>query len=154
MKRGGQVTELPIGFSIKQINDKMLAYADASLKKYDLTFSQVQVLDFLYFHGGKATQKEIERHLGVSHPAVVGLVNRMVQAGFLYCFVDEADKRNKVVCITEKAKAVETKAEKDRRASETLITEGMSKEEILELQRLLMKVYQNLGGKTENKRLV
>lgn len=148
------MTELPIGFSIKQISDKMLANADASLKKYDLTFSQVQVLDFLYFHGGKATQKEIERHLGVSHPAVVGLVNRMVQAGFLYCFVDECDKRKKIVCVTEKAKVVEVKVEKNRQEFEKIMVEGMSKEEILELKRLLMRVYQNLGCKAETKKIV
>lgn len=144
--------EIPIGFSIKQINDKMLANADASLKQHGLTFSQVQVLDFLFFRGGQTTQREIEKHLGVSHPAVVGVVNRMVQAGFLHCFADEMDKRHKIVCVTEKAKAVEAEIGENRREFEKKMIAGMSEKETKEFYRLLMQVYHNLDCKMEIKK--
>lgn len=145
------MTELPIGFRIKQICEKMLANADASLRRHGLTFSQMQVLEFLHFQGGLATQKEIEKYLGVSHPAVVGLVTRLAQAGFLECFMDESNKRNKIVCLTELAKEVEADTEIDRKAFDQKITEGMSQEEIREFHRLLSKVYDNLGCRPKEK---
>lgn len=135
-----------IGFIIKQISDKVYAEADAALKKYDLTLSQVRILEYLIRHEGKAPQKEIERHLGVSHPAVVGLVTRLAKADFLTTYVDEKDKRSKMVCITQKAEAIAKQAEENRKAVELKLRGELSQEEIQELCRLLTTVNQNMSG--------
>ena len=95
-----------IGYLIKNINDKLKVKADADLKNSNLTLAQSRVLAFLDSRGGQATQKEIEVYLEVSHPTVVGIISRMEQNGHLRCRVDETDKRNKIVALTEQAKAL------------------------------------------------
>ena len=95
-----------IGYLIKNINDKLKVKADADLKHRKLTLAQSRVLAFLDSRGGQATQKEIEVYLEVSHPTVVGIISRMAQNGHLKCWVDETDRRNKIVALTGQAKAL------------------------------------------------
>ena len=66
----------------------MKALGDNDLKTQDLTFSQAQVLVVIERNGGTIAQKEIEKILDVSHPTIVGLVNRLHEKGFVECEVD------------------------------------------------------------------
>lgn len=79
-----------IGMLLKQINDKLKIIADNSLKESGLTISQTRVMQIIHEKGGEVTQKEIEKHLQVSHPTVVGIVSRLEKNGYLSCRVDEA----------------------------------------------------------------
>ena len=135
-----------VGHLLKQLSDKMQAYADASLKKYNVTFSQAQVLKFVHDQGGKATQKAIEDHLGVSHPTVVGLISRLEKNGFLHCYMDTADRRNKIVCMTQSAEKVDRNMRQERAVVERRLTESLSEEEVEELRRMLGILYANVCG--------
>ncbi len=92
-----------IGYLIKMITDKVKIKADADLKKHNLTLAQSRVLIYLNIRGGQSTQKEIECHLSVSHPTVVGIISRLEQNGFVHTWLDPNDKRNKIVQITDNA---------------------------------------------------
>ncbi len=133
-----------IGYFIKNINDKLKARADADLKRYNLTFAQSRVLAFLNSKGGKATQKEIELFLEVSHPTVVGIVSRMEQNGHVISRLDETDKRNKIVKLTEQAKAIGIDLERNIFANEQKMLATLSDEDIAQLKRMLTVIYQNL----------
>ncbi len=132
-----------IGKSIKLLNEKMRMAADASLKKHGLTFSQAQLLCFLHKNNGKATQKEIEKDLEISHPAVVKLVSRLTEAGFLICYPDEKDKRNKVVCTTEKAGKLQHQINEEKAKAEAKLTAGLTEEEKADLRRFLQILNKN-----------
>lgn len=133
-----------IGFLLKQINDKMKISADASLKEIGLTISQTMVLGFLDEKGGQATQKEIENHLKVAHPTVVGIVSRLEKNGFLSCHVDKEDRRNKIVCVTDKAVKSSKKMYQGREESERRLLQSLSDEEVQELRRLLLILHKNI----------
>ncbi|MGN1084802.1 MAG: MarR family winged helix-turn-helix transcriptional regulator [Lachnospiraceae bacterium] len=133
-----------IGYFIKNINDKLKARADADLKRYNLTFAQSRVLAFLNSKGGKATQKEIELFLEVSHPTVVGIVSRMEQNGHVISRLDETDKRNKIVKLTEQAKAIGIDLERNIFTNEQKMLATLSDEDIAQLKRMLTVIYQNL----------
>ena len=135
-----------VGYLLKQLSDKMQAYADASLKKYNVTFSQAQVLEFVPDQGGRATQKAIEDHLGVSHPTVVGLISRLEKSGFLHCYMDTADRRNKIVCMTPYAEKVDRLMRQARAVVDRRLTESLSQEEVKELERMLGVLYVNVCG--------
>lgn len=126
-----------IPYLIKSVSDKMRASGDAQLRQRGLTFSQLRVLGFLHDCGGSATQKEIERHLGAAHPTVVGLVGRMEKRGFVTHYTDDQDRRNKIVCITEKAELLGDELEKGRQQSFREMTSGLTEQERAELVRLL-----------------
>lgn len=133
-----------IGYLIKNINDKLKAKADADLKNSNLTLAQSRVVDFLDSQGGQATQKEIEVYLEVSHPTVVGIISRMEQNGHLRCWVDETDKRNKIVALTEQAKALREEMKQRILASEKRLIASLSEDDIKKLNQMLLVMYSNL----------
>lgn len=133
-----------IGYLIKNINDKLKVKADADLKQSKLTLSQSRILAFLAGQGGQATQKEIEVYLEVSHPTVVGIISRMEQNGHLRCWVDETDKRNKIVALTEQANALGDEIEQRIAANERKLLASLSEEEIEKLKQMLLTIYNNL----------
>lgn len=133
-----------IGYLIKNINDKLKVRADADLKNNNLTLAQSRVLTFLDSKGGQTTQKEIEIFLEVSHPTVVGIISRMEQNGYLRCRVDEKDKRNKIVSLTEQAKALGDEMKQTIFANEQRLLASLSKEDIEKLNQMLLTIYNNL----------
>lgn len=133
-----------IGYLIKNINDKLKVKADADLKQSNLTLAQSRVLAFLASQGGQATQKEIEVFLEVSHPTVVGIISRMEQNNHLICWIDEKDKRNKIVALTEQAKALGDEMEQRVAANERRLLASLSEEEIEQLKQILLIIYNNL----------
>lgn len=134
-----------IGYLIKGINDKLKVRADVDLKEFDLTLTQSRVMGFLTDNGGQATQKEIEVFLGVTHPTVVGVVSRMEQKGFVVSWLDEKDKRNKNVKLTDKANAVGAGMDRQVEAMETKLVASLSAEEVEKLKDMLWVMYNNLG---------
>lgn len=134
-----------IGYLIKGINDKLKVRADVDLKEFDLTLTQSRVMGFLTDNGGQATQKEIEVFLGVTHPTVVGVVSRMEQKGFVVSWLDEKDKRNKNVKLTDKANAVGAGMDCQVEAMETMLVASLSAEEVEKLKDMLWVMYNNLG---------
>lgn len=133
-----------IGYLIKNINDKLKVKADADLKHSNLTLAQSRVLAFLDSRGGQATQKEIEVYLEVSHPTVVGIISRMEKNGHLRCRVDETDKRNKIVALTEQAKALGEEMEQRILANEKMLLASLSEADIKKLKQMLLIIYNNL----------
>ncbi|MGN1109741.1 MAG: MarR family winged helix-turn-helix transcriptional regulator [Oscillospiraceae bacterium] len=133
-----------VGYLIKNINDKLKVRADADLKRYDLTLAQSRVLAYLNACGGEATQKELEVFLEVSHPTVVGIVSRMEQKGYLTCRMDESNKRNKLVRLTDKAKALGKEMEQNIVKNEKAMLSSLSDSEIEQLKHALMTIYGNL----------
>lgn len=134
-----------IGYLIKSINDKLKVKADGDLKEFDLTLTQSRVFGFLGENGNQATQKEIEMFLEVSHPTVVGVVSRMEQKGYVTSWMDENDKRNKNVMLTEKAKNVEADMERRVVTMEQQLVESLSEKDVQRLKEMLRVVYKNLG---------
>ena len=133
-----------IGYLIKNINDKLKVKADADLKQYNLTLAQSRVFAFLHTNGGQATQKEIEVFLEVSHPTVVGIVSRMEQNGHVTTWIDEQDKRNKIVKLTEQAETLGMDMEHDISVNEEKMLSSLSEPDVEHLREMLLTIYKNL----------
>ncbi|MGN0292634.1 MAG: MarR family winged helix-turn-helix transcriptional regulator [Lachnospiraceae bacterium] len=134
-----------LGCLIKMIDEKLRAKADADLKAHNLTMAQSTVLLFLSNQENcQATQKEIELHLNISHPAVTGIVSRMEQNHHLTTWIDPGNKRNKMVRLTPEARALGETMEQMRLHWEHTMLQGLSEEEIAQLKRLLRVVAGNL----------
>lgn len=136
--------EEDIGYMIKRLDRRLKARADQTFLESDLTYAQVRVLKIIWEHGGQLTQKEIEDVLKVSHPTVVGLVGRLEKSGYVSCHVDPADRRNKIVCGTDRSTAHREWHEARMRETERLLTAGFSEEELTRLRDMLRRLYQNM----------
>ncbi len=140
-----QLSDRRVGYLLKKVNDKLRTKADANLLEHGLTLSQSRILRFLGQKGGVATQKEIEAHLGVSHPTVVGLIARLKEKGFVQCTMDEKDRRNRIITITEKAISLEQEMCSMIDANEQRMLSSLSDQQILVLKSALETIYNNLG---------
>ena len=138
------MSEKDIGYLIKNINDRLTAKADADLKRYNITLAQSRIFAFLNGKGGQATQKEIEIFLEVSHPTVVGIVSRMERNGYVISYIDENDRRNKIVRLTKQAEALRIDMERSMIANEQKILTSFSNEDIKRLREMLLRIYKNL----------
>ncbi|MGN1048527.1 MAG: MarR family winged helix-turn-helix transcriptional regulator [Eubacteriales bacterium] len=136
--------EEDIGYLLKNINDKLKVKADADLKSFHLTLAQSRVLAFLNDSGGSATQKEIEVYLRVSHPTVVGIVSRMEQNGYVSARLDQSDKRNKIVQLTEQAENIGKDMLRNIRDNERKMLHSLTETEVGQLRRMLGIIYKNL----------
>lgn len=133
-----------IGHMFKLISDGIRARIDTNLKDFDLTCSQLRILGYLNKNGGRVTQKQLEDFLEVSHPTVVGLINRLEKNGFVRTYFDKENKRHKIVCEDERAVALSIQMEKQRDETEEILLRGLSAEEISELKRMLDIVHNNI----------
>ena len=82
--------------------------------------------------------------MNVAHPTVAGIVSRLEKNVFLKCYVDEADKRNKIVCLTEKAIAVGEQMNAEIEMNEKMLLNNLSDDDINSLRRILKTIYKNL----------
>ena len=137
--------QFQIGCLLKMITDKIKMRADANLAQQGLTLTQSRVLGYLNHNGGQATQKEIEGFLQVSHPTVAGIIGRMEQNGFVYCWLDPADKRSKIVCQTERAAAIAQDRHATIQATEQQMLRSLTPEQIAALESTLRTIYADLG---------
>lgn len=139
-----------IGLYLKLINHIMISNLDTCLKKYDLTFSQMELLNFLKIHGGVMPQKAIENELCVRHTSVVGILQRMDKKGLVSVTVDPSDRRCRIVTLTSKTDDFFEEAENSRIELESKLTNGLSPEERSTLIILLEKLYRNLSQGKED----
>jgi DNA-binding MarR family transcriptional regulator len=137
-----------IGYLLKIINDKLEVRGNADMEKFGLTFRQSHVLAILKGAGGEMTQKELEDSLEVSHPTVVGLVNRMQKQGFLESRKDESDRRNKIVSLTEKARAVGEQLDRTVRDHNRLMLAGLTEQQKDSLYDMLSVIDKNITRAT------
>ncbi len=140
-----QVRDMDIGHLLKITDERLKSWVDRDMKEKNLTIAQIRVLVFIIKNGESASQKEIEKYLKVSHPTVVGLINRLEKNGYVTTHQDEHDRRNKIVCTTDGAADAWDEAVKGRERFEQKMYKGLSQEEIGELKRMLYIVYTNLS---------
>ena len=96
---------MDVGFLLKQINIALARNADQSFKP--VTFSQMRVLVFLAHQPNNTCyQKALETELDVSHPTVVGLLQRLEAKGLIATLTDEYDRRRKEICLTDAGRTV------------------------------------------------
>ena len=126
-----------IGFMIHKINNRVKTNIDAQLKANDLTFSQSQILYQLNKHGESMTQKELQDILNVSHPTIVGLVQRLEANDYVKTYTDEIDKRQKIVSLTEKAVAFTKEMDSSRKRNRKKMLKGLDEQQIGQLYELL-----------------
>ncbi|MBQ6333742.1 MAG: winged helix DNA-binding protein [Erysipelotrichaceae bacterium] len=126
-----------IGFMIHKIDNRVKTNIDAQLKANDLTFSQSQILYQLNKHGESMTQKELQDILNVSHPTIVGLVQRLEANDYVKTYTDEIDKRQKIVSLTEKAVAFTKEMDSSRKRNRKKMLKGLDEQQIGQLYELL-----------------
>ena len=84
------------GVLMKQIHDALEKNANNTLRKLDLTFSQIEVLLVLQnFAEKQLSLKQLEKQLHLAQSTTAGIVTRLEKKGFVIRFSDASDKRDR-----------------------------------------------------------
>jgi DNA-binding MarR family transcriptional regulator len=134
-----------IGFLIKLINECIVKKANQNLKPYDLTLSQARILFYLQDHPDKITsQKDLEEFFEVSHPTIIGILNRLERKCFIWSEFDLKDKRVKNVFLTETGAALVHSMDNYKKINDQKMLQDLTKDQVKTLQTLLKTVYHNV----------
>lgn len=95
------------GMYFKRIHLDIEKEIHTKLSAYNLTKSQLDILNYLDQHADQMTcQKDLQNYLHVSNATINGLVNRLEQNGYIYRITNSEDKRMVSIHPTEKANQI------------------------------------------------
>ncbi|SYZ34520.1 MarR family winged helix-turn-helix transcriptional regulator [Propionibacterium australiense] len=108
-------------------------------------YGQAGVLQFLNEHRDRGvSQRQIERHFGISNPAASGIVKRLEAKELVQVTVDPADRRRHNVSITPDGIEAMRKADECIALVDERIFAGLSDRDRAEARRLVSLMKKNL----------
>ncbi|MBR6668332.1 MAG: MarR family transcriptional regulator [Clostridia bacterium] len=131
------------GWFIKRIDNALEKEANQNLQALNLTMQQNRVL-ILLAHAEEHTLslKALEEHFGAAQSTVAGLVSRLEKKGLIEPVSSPADRRIKLVRLTEEGARVHAQSRQDIVNSESRLTANLSPEEREVFLSCLKKVYE------------
>ena len=126
-----------IGILIHRIDKKIKANMDISLNRYDLTYSQSQVLLFLRLNEGKLSQKKLQEMLAVQPGSLSEICGKLEEKGMIERSRDEKDRRSVILKITEKGRRMK---EGINVRKDNAIFSSLNEQEREQLRNLLNKI--------------
>ena len=129
------------------IAHKLDVYNNRRLADYGVTHSQAKVLVRI-FHAkdNRIPQTELQK-FGRQKSTITSLLANLEKGEFIYREASETDARAKYVGLTERGYAIALVALGNIENADTIIDSALTKEEAMELQRLLQKVADTLHNK-------
>lgn len=137
--------DAPLGLKFRLIHEKFKLLSNLEMAQYDITYSQMWVLWYLLTHGNhQVRQKDLCEAANVKHPTMVGLIQRLEAKGLVALESDPEDRRQTIVRVTDKAQEIMDQQRAEHDARDLSLVDGMSADEIQQLNTLLEKVHTNL----------
>lgn len=140
--------ERKIPFEIKTL-DNMInrKICENEKRRHDKSISHVHVsiLKYLYQNRDKTVyQSDIERKIGVRRSTISGILKTMEKMGFIKRLDSDVDARKKEIFLTNKSINKYKEMEKKVTQFETLLTNGISYEELNVFFSVIDKLKENL----------
>ena len=115
------------------------------LTPLDITYEQFVVLTRLW-HKSDLSQTELADEIFVDKSSLARMLRRMEEAGLIRRDVDETDFRVNLVNLTPKGRALEDVVAPLREKGLTQAIQGLSAEEVSELQRMLNHIFHRISA--------
>ena len=130
-------------FSLNKLAGNIANYANARLKPYGLTFTQLSVLIFLADNQDRTiNQKDISMEFDVSHATTVGIVARMHGRSLVKDKACESDRRITNVIITDHGKDMIVQTRKVQEELVQLFSKCLDETEMTNFFKLINKINQ------------
>ncbi len=137
--------DAPLGYKFKRIHEMFRARMNEDMRREDLTCSQMEVLFYLEKHRDHPiNQQELCEAVQVSHPTMIGLINRMEEKNLVVRRTDPENRRSRYIEMTPKAQEIMNRTKRQRTRNDEKLVRGFTKEQIKELNLLLAMVYRNM----------
>lgn len=141
-----------VGYKIRLIHNQVHKTMEFKRKENedDLTSMQRWMLGYLHEHEGQDTyQRDIEAAFSVSRATASNMLSVMERKGLIERHSVAHDARLKRLKLTNRARQLFSKADLDMKEMENTLLRGMSRDDILALNRYLDQILSNLGVETD-----
>lgn len=134
-----------IGLCLKKIHILLERRRNYEYRDYNLTSTQIDLLEYLYFHkGDQNTLSHIAAFFGVQHTSVIHVLKILETKELIYRRESPADSRRKAILLTQKGFAVMKSHLGCRAEHESLLCAGIPETDLEILERSLLQIYRNL----------
>ena len=133
-----------LGFILSKVNGKMKNEFFQYLRQYDVTPEQWAVLCCLWEQDG-ITSKDIAEITCKDKPTTSRIIDKVLRKGLVIRRDHPEDRRAFHVCLTEKGWALKDELVPIANQLLEKATIGIDKKQMVELKKLLNKVYENVG---------
>lgn len=147
--------DMMIGGIIKKIEILLTAKSNRYLQKFNITWSQAQILRYLAMHAratntkiGEPTdvfQKDLEEFFGLSNPTVTGLLNRLESKELVKRDTFAQDRRWKRLILTQKGYDIQEKSFEGFLKMEAELLNSFSKDDKQVFVTCLNTLYESLA---------
>lgn len=125
----------------RKISENIEKDGNAKLKDVGLTLTQGQVLKYLSDkEDNTATYKEVESILEIAQSSAASLISRLESKGFVRTFTDSADKRIKLLELTESGESCILASGKCIEELKQELFDKLTESEVETLMALLQKI--------------
>lgn len=135
--------ESSVFFSIFQLMQFMKYQGMKRMEEMDIKPSQAGVL-FSLKCWGEQSQKQLAERVGITPPSMTVALRKMEEKGYISRKQDEKDQRVIKIQLAPRGEECIEGIQKVVKEMESIIYQGMSREEILLMNRLLANMKQNL----------
>ena len=146
---------IPMGLRFSILHRAFKRKLDERLRELELTGVQFGVLgelDRLERRGeGEINQRALETASHVTHPTMTEILKRLEQKGFIECRPSPADRRNKSISSTEKARSLHQEIERVDEEVYHWLCSGLSPEQEEQLVAITDEMLKNIFEKGCNK---
>ncbi|OIM68942.1 MarR family winged helix-turn-helix transcriptional regulator, partial [Oenococcus oeni] len=130
-----------LGRLLKIASNQMSTRFDIFAKKYDLTGTQMTIIDYLSRNKNKEVlQRDLESEFSIKSSTATVLLQRMEIKKLLYRKVSGKDSRQKCLKLTKKANKLETIILSYMDSDQSQMTSGLNKEEVVFLEKILKRM--------------
>ena len=130
-----------IAIMIKLASTDFDKQSNQILAAYDMTNSQYKVLKYILTQPELSVRQiDIENYFSMSNPTVTGLLQNMEKHGLIERVTNQADKRSKVIRVTEKVRAEEQELAALGAEMEAHFTQNLNADEKQQMKVLLRKL--------------
>jgi len=131
------------GSIFRKISLNLKTLFDSNMATIGISSSHYWILKLLWKEEGR-TQKQLVSNLSVKPASLTGMIDNMVEKGWLKRIPDANDARANRIFLTEKGRELEKLAADIIEECEDTVCKGLTTEEIEVFRPLLMKVLKNL----------
>jgi MarR family transcriptional regulator for hemolysin len=134
-----------IGFWLTGTHQAYMRAFQERLAPHGITYRQAQVLGWLALEG-PLSQTDLAARMLIEPPSLVGVIDRMQQAGLLERRPCDQDRRKKLIHTLPAAERAWAPIVECGHSMRSQAAQGLSEREVATLKRLLKKVKENVRG--------
>lgn len=132
-----------LGVFIHSVDLEITSFVNKKLADFQLTSEQNLIMAILWEQEG-VSQNEIALRLNKDKSSVARMIVTLEKKGYIHRTICQKDRRSIEVFLTEKGKMLGKDVIPINQNIINTISKGMTEEEVIQLQRLLTKVRENV----------